>query len=313
MTPESFNTSVFSSGLWKIRDLTREMQNAADTHGVGSEEFAATVKDFQRTYDITPIDGKLGSLTLEGIKRASAKGRILALPEVGWPSELGAKAPSERKVPKRRKKIQYVIVHTTGSGVYSLAARSGKNAFDAAVSYYRGPTAYTSHFVAGLEAGQFTQIVSLEEIAFHAGVGTEGALLYNSGTWRLTNYTMGGNKVILTPEQSEKYYSVWDKTWKPYGITNPLKLTNKDPNGTSVGFDLLAYPYGGTYSDWQYACLAKTCIYLKDHYGMPLDRRHILTHSDTHPIQRSNSSGGWDPGAQFSYDKLFSVLATNQS
>lgn len=309
MTAEQYNLVAYGK-LWSYEDMPPDLQEIIRIWGAGSLQFASAVSKRQRKYKLS-VDGKLGDATLETMRR-NENLRRGAPAGKGWMTAYATPLASKRQEPARTKPVMYVICHTTGSGVYQMVPKWGPDPFTAAVNYYRSPSAYTSHFISGLAHGQFAQVASVDEVAFHAGVGTEGTELYRSGKWKSVNYPMTGGPIALTPEQTRQYYGWWLDKWGTYtggSIENPLKLTNGDPNGYSVGFDFLAYPYGGDYTDWQFDCLARVCVYLRDNYKFVISDRTVLTHSETHPIQRCNKNGGWDPGPKFSTERLYKAIA----
>lgn len=296
---EQFNRQM-SLSLWTTNCLPEDF---ALLHP-GSSEFAALVRKRQRRYGVR-VDGKLGEETLAAMQRIEGiRGTCPSARDHNWPLARMAvpcvAKVSRRQEPKREKTISCLIVHTTGSGIYRRAKRLNCSAYEAAISYYTGPKAYTSHFLAGREEGEFCQLVGLDEIAFHAGIGSVGRRLYSSGpNWMGVNYPLSGGQKRLTERETELYYGWWKERWGSETL-NPLQLTHGDPNGVSVGFDFLAHPYRGTYTPWQYRCLAALCVMLEEEFG-PLP---LYTHSDTHPLQRCNKRGGWDPGPQFQLEKL---------
>jgi len=277
-----------------------------------SHKFFLAVKELQTKYGIDPADGKLGGGTVEILERIL--NIRMHVDPVGWmPDEVYGikveKLPTRRKEPSRSGGITFVIIHTTGSGIYNYAKKHNLSPFEGAKKYYTSPSAYASHTLAGREEGEFCQNIPFNEIGYHAGVGEKGRELYRNGLW--TQYVWpvsGGGPKKLSSEDAKKHYDWWSEKW---GETakDPYALTYGDPNGRSVGFDFLAHPYGGDYTDWQYKCLAALCLYLADTQGFPLNGRFILTHSDTHPLTRCNKNGGWDPGPKFSYDKLWAAIS----
>ena len=304
MKAEAYNAKA-EGDVWQKSWLPSDFNDLRS----GSPEFAEKVRERQERYGLD-ADGKLGMITLETLERSEnlRLGRVS-----GFASKvhnlIPRQHPSKRKEPKRKGFIKYLIIHTTGSGIVGKADSKDLDPYKYAVNYYTGPKAYTSHFLAGHKEGEFCQIVGLDEVAFHAGIGKEGKGRYRSGMWSGVNYPLGKKgPVYLTDTQAPKYYGWWRKKWSKHGVTNPMDLTGGDPNGTSIGFDFLGHRWGQTYTDWQYKCLANLCLYLHEEVDMPLDERHILTHSDTHPIQRCNSKGAWDPGSKFSFTKLMETI-----
>lgn len=185
----------------------------------------------------------------------------------------------------------HIIVHTTGAG---LAARvkapekaawraahpeAARSTFGAGVWVYCNANDAAPHVLIG-QRGERANLVPEELIAWH--VGSAGAQKYGSALWA-----------------RPKIYQWWRERWA--GLTSPRDFgvwSTGSCNAVSLGVEV-ACPLEdptGPWSDAAWARLAALVREWSDRYGIPIDDRHVLTHSDVHPVSRTSKGQPWDPG-----------------
>ncbi|RMG10363.1 MAG: hypothetical protein D6731_17560 [Planctomycetota bacterium] len=72
-------------------------------------------------------------------------------------------------------------------------------------------------------------------------------------------------------------------------------------NADSIGIENEGWAYRNTWTEAQYRALADLVRYLIHKYSIPLDRRHIVAHSEVR-------NGKVDPGPHFNWGKLFRLV-----
>jgi N-acetyl-anhydromuramyl-L-alanine amidase AmpD len=201
--------------------------------------------------------------------------------------------PSTTTKSRKRKRINSIIIHTTGYGkgleriekkCDGDLALAGKMYAERMAKILR----YKGHFLLD-HTGMIYQFLDLDDIAWHTG---------------------GGKKRRLKIEEPFEW---WTERWKGI-VDKPTDLPSWDsrPNNISIGIDLLAFSNGphfpNHYTELQIESLARLVGSLCKDYNIPLDRKHIVGHEDVDPISRGRKKGGWDPGRKFDWDYFMAAL-----
>ncbi len=189
-----------------------------------------------------------------------------------------------------------LLLHTTGRGVTSLAAKRGEAAIDVAIRVYRdsqnGSNGYKwggPHYVLD-HAGTFHQIAPDDAKTAHAG-GSDRAK-YLSGDWE--------NEASL--EVVQRWHEQWPHLRNPYDL-----FPSKSPNDDYVGVEMipcgagLGKPAGPglLFTTAQHDAIAPFARDLARRHGWPGDWHRtgrLVGHEDVQPIERDDAHGGWDPG-----------------
>lgn len=187
-------------------------------------------------------------------------------------------------VPKREGKPTVIVVHTTGLGPirrHELGQPGCGTPFDAAMKIYTRIYKYSGHYVLDGESGRLMQVVPEDYAAQHVGVAKTG--LYETSRWK-TDAT------------------AWWPAAFP-GVPTPLSLPcweGGSCNQNAIGIEVvprLQEPRG-PWSDTCWTVLGELLGDLATWYDIPWDTHHILSHSQAHPVSRSNRRlGPWDPTA----------------
>jgi hypothetical protein len=211
------------------------------------------------------------------------------------------------KLSKRPAPPVAIVVHTTGVGPVSRFDDTSQRARhgwacpgDAAAWIYGTLMEFSGHYVIDGENGQLVQVVPEELVAEHVG-GHDGPR-YIDGTWKAARET-----------------SWWPVRWP--GKASPLDLaggrlwTGGSCNRNSIGIEVAprAVAPRGAWSDAAWTKLVELLREVGARYGIPLDREHVVTHSDASPLARSTAGGEpWDaPPAQWSPEMLEHRLSTS--
>lgn len=191
-------------------------------------------------------------------------------------------APSLRTGRLRpRGRLHGLCVHTTGRGVVSRAAREERDPIDVALGIYSSPGAAFPHYVIG-GTGKLALVADELVRAWAAGRSADEVSAYRGG------WARGGSPVA----------ALWRAAWPD--PESPLDLC-PDPNGVLLHVELVPTPTAG-YMDAQYETLAAlvadvwTRYQLGDLEGARAAGR-LVGHEDVNPLARSDTGGGWDPGA----------------
>lgn len=312
--------------IWHVKHLPEHMQEMVKVHGSGSQEFADMVLQYQKALGLEE-DGKLGPLTYEAMATQYGSLRKVSAapePEETWSPLIARIQKTKRKLRKRKlEDVVGVVVHTTGRGIVGKAVKKKKDPFQYALDYYCGPKAYTSHYLMGWD-GSVVGIVPEDERAYHAGVSTTRKNLYKAGldTWtrwlKPLNAKKPPNKGDIVDRDGSMVlygrpfggYAQWKRRWA--GVTDNPRDIMKDPNGQSIGLDLLPAPkdkggvHPGGFTDDQQAALPLFLSDCRRRYGRKLI---LVGHSDVDPITRTNSNGSWDPMCIGQWEVFDEVLA----
>lgn len=218
------------------------------------------------------------------------------LPEI--PAERRVADPrdySSRSIP-----LSYIVCHTTGSGVIAQAQAAGKTAPHdiarfACEFYARGGNNVSTHLLVDWE-GLVWQILPLNVDGWHSGWDAQQKTLYASDAWQQWSHPVNGNM--------GKYAPVGDyATWKSLfpGKTSPAQLLPAgatSPNKGSISIDLLACPYGKTWTPEQVTAFKQLVASIKTQAAIA----HVYPHSYLDPITRMTQTvrgqiieKTWDP------------------
>lgn len=194
--------------------------------------------------------------------------------------------------------VNAIIVHTTGAGPvrrHKADPKKFPTPFDAAVWIYTKIYAPGPHYVVG-QNGECVQVCKEELAAWHVGSSQAAQYKNPKGQWTKT-------------------CKWWLDRWEPAGFKSPLELPCWGPvpdnspasvkrlaragtvNAWTIGIEVV--PPLNTNDPWS-ASAQNTLWDLVDdiaaRHSLPVDRTHVLTHSDAHPLHRTNGRGRpWDP------------------
>lgn len=185
-----------------------------------------------------------------------------------------------------------VLLHTTGSGILTMAKKTKEHPDQVALRIYKnmqdgtrgyfwgGPT-----YVIGIE-GKIYQIADDDILTAHCGGPHRGA--YLDGSWR--------DKV------SDATWANWRRRWPD--VKSPAHLyPSKSPNSDYVGIEIipcgLGYgtPWNGLrFSEKQHVAAAALAKDIGKRHGFEAKGKRLVGHEDVQPIERHDAGGGWDPG-----------------
>jgi hypothetical protein len=189
-----------------------------------------------------------------------------------------------------RASVRAIVVHTTGSGPVTRWRRerdqpdkAEPSPFRTAVfRIYRSIMPAAPHYVIGPN-GECIQMCRENLSAWH--VGREHASAYDRIDW-LTGL-----------------YEWWADKWQ--GLDSPRDLAggrlwdHGSCNDNSIGIEIVP-PTDDTQGTWSPACRTTLEQLIRDvagRWNVKLDRFHVVSHSDAHPIARTTHQGvPWDPG-----------------
>ncbi len=209
-----------------------------------------------------------------------------------------------RKAPYKMKAVSQIVIHMTSRGPVNRSKKNGyrKPAITYALDHYLNGREGFPHYVVDFN-GTIYATCDERYIAYHAGwVHQGGAELFRKSDWRAPVW--------------------WKGVWSRFGLKSPIDLLPKGaagPNARSIGIELLISPKL-TYTDQQYRALARLVVDIERRHGLAIPRAPcptLLGHEDYAPVLgkggRSDSRGGWDPGAHrtkpfFSWSKLWSYM-----
>jgi hypothetical protein len=197
-----------------------------------------------------------------------------------------ARSVREGKLRPRTIEPRGIVVHTTGAGPWTRwnkAPGKFKDPYEAAIYVYERISKYSGHYVICGDTGRITKLVDPMTVAWH--VGSKGSWRYKLSSWA-----------------HKKGYGWWTTRFK--GCKSPRDLLDGalwrfgSANALCIGIEV-APPREGPRAPWSDATwksLRLLCSHLGKRYGIPVDRYHVFTHSDAHPLARTRKSGApWDP------------------
>jgi hypothetical protein len=207
--------------------------------------------------------------------------------------------PTHRALPARTQPVQAIIVHTTGSGA----------TWEQILKFYTAEDGYQPHYAIQLD-GTIHRIADEKLIAWHCAIEPPEHSLYRQGyaTWSRFSWSHTTNAPLDNGAEFSGY-RVWRDRWREIQVDSPLDLpTGGSPNFVSVGIELEEPPDGqrtaDIFTDAQYASLISLVGDVVQRHSVPVDRQHLLGHSDCSPMRRSTAHGGWDPGDAFNWTRL---------
>jgi N-acetyl-anhydromuramyl-L-alanine amidase AmpD len=207
-------------------------------------------------------------------------------------------APTARKLPPRSGPIKASIVHTTGD-----------TDLDKILRWYESADGLQPHYMIATDA-TIRRFVMEDHIAWHAKIDPAEARLYQRGygEWSCWTWPLSAGAPVHVGQEFSGY-RMWRDRWP--GLQSPLELVTADhPNSVSVGIELQqpVKPGPGIFTPGQYQALAELLVDIHGRTGVPLDRQHVLGHSDCSPMRRSTAAGGWDPGVTFDWNRLWDLV-----
>jgi hypothetical protein len=188
-----------------------------------------------------------------------------------------------------------LVVHTTGRGPVVKSKRTRRSPIQEALNVYYGQP-YDAHYVVDYD-GTIHAIVPENRVSWHAGWGGAGRRRWAS--WTAPTW--------------------WSGVWGRWRARTPADLLPKganDPNQVYIGVELLGNETASGFTSAQYDALARLVVDVARRHGITIPSApspRLLGHEDVEPIQRSDRSGGWDPGAHrarpvFSWSGLWSRM-----
>jgi hypothetical protein len=192
---------------------------------------------------------------------------------------------------KQRAKALAIVIHTTGSGpVVRWRKEQGKPGKEQATPFltavhrtYRAIMAAGPHYVVG-QAGECVQVCAERLAAWH--VGSDDSAAY------------------VRPQWLEARYEWWAERWPE--LTSPTQLADGrlwaggSCNINTIGIEVVP-PAADVRASWSQACWTRLERLVRDiasRHGIPMRREYIVTHSDAHPVARTDNRGEpWDPGS----------------
>jgi len=195
------------------------------------------------------------------------------------------------------------VFHTTGSGPISRFIREGKrkgddSPFETAVRIYATIMQDSAHYVVG-QLGQCVQVVPEALSARHVGGSGNAVYARPRARWMTAGLRWWGER--------------WPELESPHALAGGLLWRDGSCNRSSIGVEVVP-PLAGARGPWSPECwatLARLTLDIADRHGIPVDREHVVTHSDAHPASRSARGAPWDPGpAAWSWERMRSAIAS---
>lgn len=194
------------------------------------------------------------------------------------------------------------VIHTTGSGPLARFIREGKRKgdatpFETAVRIYATIMNDSAAYVVG-QRGECVQVVPESHVARH--VGSAGAAVYARprARWMTPAVAWWGER--------------WPELASPHALAGGLLWRDGSCNRSTIGVEVVP-PESGARGAWSPECwatLASLVLSICGRYEIPVDREHVVSHSDAHPISRSAKGAPWDPPpAQFTWDRMREAIA----
>lgn len=155
---------------------------------------------------------------------------------------------------------------------------------------------YKCHLFIG-RTGAVYQMAPIGFTAYHTG--SKGSQAYKSDAWK---------------KRKNKPMGWWLKRFGK--LKSPLDFphwANGSPNRVSWGIDLLAPRKGEDYTWNQLRSTAECVVLLAEICGHPLDQFHVATHSDVHPLDRTNKWGPWDLGPRWDREKFWEMVREQEA
>lgn len=214
------------------------------------------------------------------------------------------------------------VIHTTGGGVRARYLREGarkgdKDELDTGLRIYGTIMTASPHYIVD-QRGIIAQVTPEGLCAWHVG-GAKSAP-YHRAAW--------------VPWRARARFAWWQERWgldgprdlaggqlwAPYvigptlaqRIRHPLSWGKGSVNAWSLGIEVI--PPADPRAPWSPECwraLAELIVDIHRRQGVPLERDHVCTHSDVHPLSRTTPSGlPWDTvEAQWNWERFEAEVA----
>jgi hypothetical protein len=200
--------------------------------------------------------------------------------------QIGSWASRSGVLRQRKASPRGIILHTTGAGPWVRYKRDEcALPYDAACRLYRGSMKYSPHFLVCGETGQVAAVNDLSLRALHVG---------SAGSWRYRLDDWAGRKEL------DWWFRRFPGLSSPRDLMDGALWRKGSANELTVGIEI-SPPCAGPRIPWTDACwdaLRDLVGHLTMLMGIPRDSRHVITHSDAHPLKRITKSGRpWDPGS----------------
>lgn len=199
------------------------------------------------------------------------------------------------------------------AGVHAIVIHNtGDSDLDKVLNYYGGSDEKVNpHFLIET-TGLVRCFAEPDTVAYHCKLWPEekAAYAHGYGHWSRFGWDRKTKKLIVQGEELSNY-EPWRLAWPT--LRSPLEHpTGSFPNGTSIGIELLkpldTQRTPDLFVDAQYEALALLVRDVCERLEIPEERRNILGHYDVSPITRSDIRGGYDPGHEFNWSRLFKTL-----
>lgn len=206
--------------------------------------------------------------------------------------------PTRRQLPLRKRAAVAFVVHNTG-----------ETDLDKILKFYSAEDGYQPHFFVET-TGTIRRIVAEDHVAWHAKIDEAEARLYMLGYGTWSQWSWNNEQPFHLGYEFPGYFE-WRTSWRSQGVQSPIGLvTGQYPNATSIGIELqkpiLVTP--DIFTDAQYEALAWLLVEEGHRLQIPIDRQHVLGHYDVSPMRRCNSTGNWDPGFAFRWNRLWDLV-----
>jgi N-acetyl-anhydromuramyl-L-alanine amidase AmpD len=204
--------------------------------------------------------------------------------------------PTRRALPERLKPPTCVILHGTG-----------ETDLDRCLAWYTSASGLQPHYMISA-TGSIRRIVDDMRVAYHAGLDPAEVALYRKG-WETWSRHVWRDKKAHDLGVEQPRYRGWREQWRrTVALQSPLELVTGDrPNLSSIGIELqsLDKPTREVFAPEQYAALSRLLVDVCGRWRIPLDREHVLGHSDVSPLRRTGATGSYDPGERFSWARVW--------
>lgn len=190
----------------------------------------------------------------------------------------------------QRNAVHAIVIHTTGSGPITRwknernkPGKAQDTPFLTAVHRtYHAIMKAGPHYVVG-QRGECIQVCREGLAAWH--VGADQASAYQRSDWL------------------EGLYEWWAERWpeldSPRDLAGGHLWDHGSCNSNTVGIEVVP-PSADVRERWSDACRATLEQLVREiaaRHSIPLTRDYVVTHSDAHPISRTDKHGvPWDPG-----------------
>jgi len=215
-----------------------------------------------------------------------------------------------------------IVIHTTGAGPTRRfedereRRRHGyRSPFDAALRIYAELMNAGPHYLVG-QQGQVAQLAPESLCAWH--VGGRKAQRYHRERWQTPHTRWWERRWDLRSPRD----LAGGRLWAPYVAPPSLRvrwaawMARGSCNANTLGIEVVPSDEFAS-GPWSAACwdaLTGLIFDLASRHAIPLEREHVLTHSDAHPLARSAHNAPWDTSAeQFVWDRFVGHAALRSS